>query len=484
MAKKVNIIGAGLAGLSTGIHLQQAGFETQIFELAPWAGGMCTAWFRKGYRFDGCIHWMVGTRKGEPIYDLYKEVGALTDETVIYNADFVRLERQGVMYDVPMDLIRFKDFLISLSGIDASTIEEFCIELGWMKNAKLMLGAPSGIGALVDMLKNSRGFLRLARKYMGKTTNEVVKSFKSDIIRDILTMLMPGDFSAIALFMMLGTRMGGNAGYPMGGASDVIKRMEEKYKALGGKINFNSKVDEIIVMDGKAKGVRSNGTVYQADGVVAACDAFDTLAKMLRGRYQHPQLGSMLDTAPLFDPLVLVSFGLDKKFDIPFSVTYECPEGFNVAQDDKRYGFNLRSFEFDPASAPQAGSSVMVMFDAPLGYWEKLRCENLEAYKIAKELLAESIASKIEARYPGFKDAIAVVDVATPATYVRLTNVFKGSFEGFAPTPSALQMSIKKTIPGLKCFCICGQWTTAGGGICTAVADGRKAANIMKKEIK
>ena len=43
MAKKVNIIGAGLAGLSTGIYLQQNGVDTEIYELAGWAGGVCTA---------------------------------------------------------------------------------------------------------------------------------------------------------------------------------------------------------------------------------------------------------------------------------------------------------------------------------------------------------------------------------------------------------------------------------------------------------
>ena len=77
MTKKVMIIGAGLAGLSSGIRLQELGIESEIFELAPWAGGMCTAWERGGYRFDGCIHWMVGTLPSEPMYRTYEWAGAL-----------------------------------------------------------------------------------------------------------------------------------------------------------------------------------------------------------------------------------------------------------------------------------------------------------------------------------------------------------------------------------------------------------------------
>lgn len=483
MGKKVNIIGAGLAGLSAGICLQQEGIETELFELAPWAGGMCTAWFRKGYRFDGCIHWMVGTRKGDPIYNLYKEVGALTDDTIIYNTANIQIEIDGRVYDVPMDLKGFKTFLISLSEQDNAAIEAFCKDIGVMMRSKMMIGAPSNLSEVFDMLKSGRGFLRLSGKYLNKTVGTYAAVYKSGIIRKLLTQLMPAGFSAIALVMMLGTRMANNAGYPMGGASDVILRMEQKYKALGGKISLNSRVDEIIVMGGEAKGVRSKGIDYPSDGVVAACDAYDTLEKMLGGKYNHPQLEEMLKSAPLFEPLAIVSFGLNKKLGIPFSVTYECTEGITVAPGVKQYGYNLRAFDFDTSAAPPDGSSVMAMFEAPLDYWEKLRNENPESYRLQKEQLAEEVASLIEARYPGFKDAVCIVDVATPATYKRLTNVYKGSFEGFAPTPSALKMRIKKTIPGLKRFCICGQWTTAGGGICTAIADGKTAAKLIKKEI-
>lgn len=112
MAKKVNIIGAGLTGLSTGIYLQQSGIDTEIFELSGWAGGMCSAWVRNGYRFDGCIHWMVGTKPGDGFNKLYREVGALEENTVIYNADAVFLGLGGVMYEIPMEISKFRAFCI------------------------------------------------------------------------------------------------------------------------------------------------------------------------------------------------------------------------------------------------------------------------------------------------------------------------------------------------------------------------------------
>ncbi len=484
MPKKVIIIGAGLSGMSTGIYLAQQGFDTEIFELAPWAGGMCTAWTRGGYRFDGCIHWMVGTRPGDSIYQLYREVGALDASTQIYNAPSIRMEIDGIAHDIPLEFNKFKSLLLKYATGDEDRINAFLSDIETMMHAKLSMGAPSSLKEAVDLMLHGRGFLKLAMKHGGKTVEEYLQGIQSGMVKKILYSLMPPSFSAVAIIMMLGTRMSGNAGYPIGGASEVMRRMEDKYKALGGKITFNAKVDQIVTENGAAKGVRVKEKFYASDFVVAACDAYDTLKNMLGGKYTHPQLDTMLKEAPLFDPLALVSFGLSKRFDIPFALTCECPEGIKTSPDTKEASLALRSFDFDPSAAPKGASSVMVMLGAPLDYWQNLRNTDHEEYKRQKQMLADDVADALEKRYPGFKDAIRVTDVSTPATYVRLTNVYRGSFEGFLPIPSIMKQNIQKTIPGLRNFYLCGQWTTAGGGICTAVNDGKIVARKIAKEAK
>lgn len=484
MAKKINIVGGGLAGLSSGIYLQEQGYETEIFELAPWAGGQCTAWTRKGYRFDGCIHWMVGTRTGDGIYDLYRHTEALGKDTEIYNHKSIDFERGGVMYSIPLEADKLRDYLKSIAPEDAKAIDRFCKDVEAMQKTDMVMGPPESIAGMVRFLKNSRGLMKIGVKYVGKSINDVLAGFKNGTIKGMITALMPGEFLAMGLFMMLGTRMGGNAGYPMGGASAVIDRMINKYRSLGGKIRFNTRVDEIIVENGMATGIRAKGVFYPADGVVCACDAYDTLYRMLGGKVRHPQLEKMLKDPKLFSTLMIASFGLDKKLGIPYSVTYESADGIEVAPGVFSRQYNLRSFDFDPSAAPEGCSSTMVMLEAPLAYWQNLREENLEEYNKQKTLVAEAIKREVNQRVPGFADAVKVVDVSTPATYVRLTNVYKGSYEGFLPTPDTMRMSIKKTFPGVKNLFICGQWTTAGGGICTAVNDGKTVTKLVKKAVK
>lgn len=484
MSNKVNIIGAGLAGLSAGIVLQKKGISTEIFELAPWAGGMCTAWERGGYKFDGCIHWMVGTKIGDPTYKLYLETGALEATTKIYNAPCVQIEIGGDLCEIPLEYEKFRTYLLKEASGDEAKIEAILKDIKVMMQSELPMGAPSNLPEALRMLFKSRGFLMLAKNHAGKTVEEYLIGLKSEKVRQLLFRLMPAHFSAVALIMMLGTRMSGNAGYPMGGASEVTRRMVDKYKALGGKIRFNTKVDEIVVEKNEVKGIRTKGTFYPSDYVIAACDAHDTLRNMLGSKYTHPQLDALLKDAELFEPLALVSFGLDKRFDLPYSVSYECPEGIATSPATTSHGFQLRSFDFDQSAAPSGGSSVMVMMEAPFEYWSSLRKDDPSEYKKQKQRLADAVADAVEKRIPGFTAAIRVTDVSTPATYVHLTNVYRASYEGFAPIPALITKSIKKTIPGLAGLSLCGQWTTVGGGICAAVADGKTTAEKIAKELK
>ena len=52
--KKVIIIGGGVAGFSAGTYLQLNGYETEIIEKNPVAGGSCICWERSGCYIDGC----------------------------------------------------------------------------------------------------------------------------------------------------------------------------------------------------------------------------------------------------------------------------------------------------------------------------------------------------------------------------------------------------------------------------------------------
>lgn len=70
MEKSIIIIGAGIVSLSTGCYGQMNGYRTQIFGMHTTPDGVCTTWKRKGYKIDGCIHWLTGSSLGNSFYPL------------------------------------------------------------------------------------------------------------------------------------------------------------------------------------------------------------------------------------------------------------------------------------------------------------------------------------------------------------------------------------------------------------------------------
>ena len=91
--QKVIVIGGGVASLSAGIYAQRCGFITTIIlESHSIADGNCTSWKRKGYLFEGGMHWLTGSDSKAPIHKLWRCVGAL-DNSVISEVNSPRFHR-------------------------------------------------------------------------------------------------------------------------------------------------------------------------------------------------------------------------------------------------------------------------------------------------------------------------------------------------------------------------------------------------------
>jgi phytoene dehydrogenase-like protein len=103
--KKVIVIGAGVAGLSAAIYAQRSGFDVTLCEQHNMAGGMCTGWKRKGYLFEGSTHSLTGSNPTMALYRLWRETGALNDETKVYLRDiFYSVEWEGQTINLYRDL--------------------------------------------------------------------------------------------------------------------------------------------------------------------------------------------------------------------------------------------------------------------------------------------------------------------------------------------------------------------------------------------
>ena len=490
MARKIAIIGAGIAGLSAGCYLQMNGYDTEIFELHDKPGGVCTSWKRKGYTFDGCIHWLVGTRDGSSFNKAWRELGALPGPRIVDHEEFIRIEdKTGKALIIYNDPDKFERHLRELAPGDSAAIGDLCNSIRKLQTVRTPLGTPQNRQERVEFLKMMPGLLKLLVFFLRKkkiTMEQFSRRFKDPFLRDAWRRFSSEpDFPVIWMLMNLAWISAGDAGYPEGGSLEFARSIERRYLDLGGKISYLSRVKEITTAGGRARGiVLEDGTEHKADVVISAADGHSTHFDMLGGRFLNDDIRAMYDNWPLFTPLVQVSLGVARDMsDEPHALQFPLEKPLTVggvATDD--FGYTL--FNFDPTLAPAGKSAFVIYLRTDFDYWERLY-EDREKYKAEKARLADEVIAVLDRRWPGFKDDVEVIDVATPMTCVRYTANWRASYEGWLlckENSRYMLTGMKKTLPGLEDFYMIGQWLMPGGGLPPAALHGREVTRMICKK--
>ena len=100
-----------------------------------------------------------------------------------------------------------------------------------------------------------------------------------------------------------------------------------------------------------------------------------------------------------------------------------------------------------------------------------------------KKRIADLTIAELDKRWPGFAAQIEVVDVPTPATYVRYTGNWQGSPDGWYITPeNMMKHAMLRKLPGLSGFYMVGQWTRPYSGTVMAALSGRQLIQLLCKE--
>ena len=364
MPKSVIIIGAGIAGLSAGCYGRMNGFETNIFELHDKPGGLCTAWQRKGYTFDGCIHWLVGSSPHSSFRLIWDELGALGDRPTIEYDQYVRYEdKEGRTLVFYTNVDRLERHLLELAPEDAGVLRDFTGAIRKLTRMEM----PVEIAGLLGGLKLAARFLPLLptlRKYGRIGARDIARRLRNPFLHDAFNKLwdeMP-DFPLLGLMMPLALMHQRDAGYPIGGSLVFARAIERRYLDLGGHIHYRSRVAKILVEEGRAVGIRlTDGTEHRADYVVSAADGHATLYEMLDGKYLDDKLRGYYEGGlKPFPPMIQVSLGVDRDLSSePNMVIYPLRQPVTIAgQTHEKIGY--KHFCHDRTLSP-AGKSVIVV---------------------------------------------------------------------------------------------------------------------------
>lgn len=259
--KKLIIIGAGISGLSAGVFAQKAGYAAEIYEKNAVPGGECIGWDRKGYHIDGCIHWLTGANPSDPLNKVWRQTGALSDDVKIYQSEsFAVLETGDRTVHLYKDFGKLKTHLLEISPEDKEPLEELFAATEDCFEASIPMHAPE-LMSLFEMVKMMKTMAKQQRvmKSMNISLGDYVKRFRSDVIRTALVSVLPPEQCANILPYTLATVVTGNGGRPAGGSRAMSLRMAETFRSLGGVLHLAAPVDEIVIENKCATGIRLAG---------------------------------------------------------------------------------------------------------------------------------------------------------------------------------------------------------------------------------
>ena len=490
--RSVLIIGAGVSGLSVGCYLQMNGFDTEIFEMHNLPGGVCTAWKREGYTFDGCIHWLMGSGPSSNMHQLWRELHAVQGRRFVEWDEYMRVGiSSGETFTIYTDPARLQEEMLRLAPQDAKLIGRLCGAI--RRFSTIDMPVTTEKMGLLERLGYFLPWLALgpAMKTWGTMNVQTFCSrLKSRSLAEALGTLFGGegsmpDFPVAGLIMMLAFMHKKSSGYPIGGSLEFARAIERRYRELGGRIRYNARVERILVQEGKAVGVLCAGQEHRAEEVISCADGHATLYDMLEGRYLSPALRTAYETYPVFPSLIYVGLGIGRDLhDKPAASVF--PLKKPIVLEDGALTLNrlgVRLFNFDPTMAPEGKTSAIVMIESRnLAFWRGLRDTDPARYREEKRKVGELVVEALEEELGGIRSSVEVVDVATPATWHRFTGNWQGSYEGFLPTRKTMMKSLGFTLPGLGNFYMHGQWVAVGGGLPPAGMNGRALARILCKK--
>lgn len=498
MSQKIVIIGGGVAGLTAGIYAQKAGFESEIYEKHAIMGGQCTGWKRKGFYIDNCITWLTCAHPKFPIYKMWKEMGFLADVNgneipLRQHEAFYASELDGQKITLWRDLDRAQKEMLELSPQDKKAIKRLFKYVRLCKHLRVPFRAPFGMMNLFELLELGIPMIPVGLtmlKYRKTSLADLAEEFKHPLLKKMFTDYLPKNYLAYIFISAYATLASGGGGVPDGGSSKVIERMEEIYKAKGGKIFTNSPVEKIEIQDEHCSAiVLSGGQKISCDFIIPTCDPHWLFENLLDKKYMPAAFEAAYadNEACELDSTFQVAYEYDgETSEIGRHTFFEC-SGFDLA-GEHRTRLNMRNYSsFEPISAPEGKNLIQVKLsqtEKQYLYWENLYKNDKDEYNRQKQLAAEGILKMLEERVPSAKGKMKILDIWTPYTYTRFTNAYRGVYMSFVVTKKSKNLfNIPIALKGLDNVFLAGQWLCMPGGLPMAMTTGKFAVQKILRSL-
>ena len=476
---KAIIIGAGISGLTAGIYARRAGWETVILEKCANPGGLSTSWKRKGYTFEGGMHWLIGATDSIPLHSIWVDTGALQDNNPVFFKDPIytlvdgdeRIPLYRDLHGLPVKGLRDRLALLSLK-FHLWCFRHFHQPIGDLPGLKTRHPRPFSIWEYVRMLPA----VLISPILMLQSARTYVNRFASRQIRELLGAVVQPEINALSLIYILGTFAQGDSGYPVGGSVRMAGNMAGTFTSLGGEIRYRTPA---LGIEKAAAGwaVRTAEGRIEADAVIISVDARTAIDKLfpepLQDNWARKMRKGLETTQCMF-------IGLGIKASLqqwPRSMQIVLRRPFLAAGIS--YGtLVVNNYSRETDYAPEGCTVLTCLLHGPsYAFWKQAK-EN-GSYLQEKTDVVKRFIEALGEVIPEIRGKVEVTDMATPLTYERYCDTFEGSYMSGWPARKSLHHAPIRYKHGLY---FTGQRTLYSGGLPPAAQAGRLTAQTLCKD--
>lgn len=306
MEYDVVIIGAGLAGMTTGLLLTEKGYRVLILESKPFVGGRTSSWDEDGMQVESGFHRVIGYYKHYP--KILKKAGIDLNKIVMWEEvmDF-RSPRNGEITTFGMAPVHGP--LKLLHGMFGNTDT-----ISYKDRLSL---APFFLNGFKDYFKRPDQLDRIsvkeyAQKY--KVSNNAYHLVLIPLTAGVF-FLPPERFSAYALFGLLAPTLTRfykmRMGAFLGGMSDLVANpMAEAITSNGGEILTNQKVTQLNYENGAVRGAVTETQELRAKQTVLATEIGAAKKLIAQSSIKHECFKNLLELPAV--PAVTIQFELNQ----------------------------------------------------------------------------------------------------------------------------------------------------------------------------
>ena len=491
----VVVIGAGLGGLSAAAAFARQGFKALVLEQHIVPGGYASAFMRPGgFTFDVSLHsTTVGIRNGVP--NLISDFPEIQDVVFVphkplYRAVYPDYDIRVPHRDIPGYIKILKDnFPDEAQGIDGIFAD--------MRGLTDDVSNLSQAGVQADMADFPAKYPHLFKNF-SRTWGAILEDrIKNPKLKAVISGLWgyfglpPSKLSPFYYAMPLMGYLEGGGYYPVGSSQKISDALVGIIKKHGGEVKLNSRVEKILTRDHAAYGVRTaDGSEYRGRAIISNANAVDTFTRMMDEKEFLKDLLARLEKYSISFSTFLVWLGLKtdlvrevglKESEIFYHPDYDIEAEYKAIMDGglpDDPGFGLTVYDnLDPGCSPQGKNTLNIIATQGYDYWKKYETDyfygNKKAYTKEKMRLADVLIDKVEKMFlPGLRDAIEVVEAATPLTNLRFTSNPRGAIYGWDQTvDNSGQRRFPQKTP-IKNLYLTGAWTFPGHGYGACIPSG------------